>query len=376
MSTSGLLVAKRTFPVTAGVSTSAVSVGFRPKAVLAWWTRQSEYGSAPGNFGGIGFWSPTSAAAVAWGSAADSPTIQSAEVADETALLGLRADLAHVSLRGTLHETADGLDVRHDLEPDERWLVHLLALGGGSVHDTAVTWVDERRDPLGADTLVFRAGSGAAPGGEIERGHTIAFGAGAGGKACSAAMAASNGDAPGAVSGWQRSRVLHPAATGRHNGNGEATTPGAIASLTVDGCRARVGTLTSPRAPGSGRTRLGFAPAALVLFSWGFPADARVRSIGRLSLGAVTGQQRGAASWDDANVASPLTVSHVHSSDEAALLVPDTVGGGLHASAGDAAFDDRGFGLAWPRSDGKRRQVGFAALAAKPHAGRRPWYRR
>ena len=58
---------------------SIQGLGFRPVAVVAWWAGQSIPGTTRGNHGGIGFWTETGTAAVAWASAdGETATVDSA----------------------------------------------------------------------------------------------------------------------------------------------------------------------------------------------------------------------------------------------------------------------------------------------------------
>jgi hypothetical protein len=182
---------------------------------------------------------------------------------------------------------------------------------------------------------------------------TIGLGAIAAGGRAAAGYTVPDDGPPGAVVGSQRRGV---AAVG-------APAP-RFAYLALTGVRAKVGADESTAGPGRKRTRVGFRPEGLLLFSWGLGASKSPKGIGRLCLGAASGEASGCTSWDDRNVSAPETCTHVASSDERALLVTDTQTGGLHAEAERAGFDERGFTLDWRRSDRGRREFLYVALGA------------
>jgi hypothetical protein len=140
--------------------------------------------------------------------------------------------------------------------------------------------------------------------------------------------------------------------------------------LALAGVRCKVGATRSTAAPGSRRTRVGFRPRALVAFSWGLGARPEPTDICRLCIGAAAGGVIGCAGWDDRDVPAATTATHVCSSEEHLVVVTNTQTGGIHAHARLESFDERGFTLAWDRSDGYEREVMYVALGPKR---RLPW---
>jgi hypothetical protein len=146
---------------------------------------------------------------------------------------------------------------------------------------------------------------------------------------------------------------------------GDMSELGSVLCLAVKGGRYKVGADVSPKTPGTKRTAgVGFRPSALLAFSWGLAPSAEAKEVGRLSVGAATASGCGCASWDEEHRTAPPTKAHVHSTDEALILVPNTRTGGVHASAALSKLDDDGFTLDWQRSDGSPRQFVFVAFGS------------
>jgi hypothetical protein len=138
-----------------------------------------------------------------------------------------------------------------------------------------------------------------------------------------------------------------------------------VICLALKGGRYKIGTDVSPKAPGTRRTRrLGFRPSALLAFSWGLRPSQEAKDVGRLCFGAAASRAQGCATWDDEHRAAPPTKTHVHSTDEALVLVPDTQTGGVHAAAGIGAVDPDSFTLEWARSDGPAREFVYVAFGS------------
>ena len=140
---------------------------------------------------------------------------------------------------------------------------------------------------------------------------------------------------------------------------------GSVMCLAVKGGRYKIGADVSPKVPGTRRTaRVGFRPSALLAFSWGLAPSTEGKPIGRLSVGAAASSASGCATWDEEHKTAPPTKAHVHSADEALILVSNTLTGGIHASAGVRKVDSDGFTLDWQRSDGFPRQFVYVAFGS------------
>jgi hypothetical protein len=268
----------------------------------------------------------------------------------------------------------DGVILRWTTPPAESWTVHYLALGE-PVSASRAGWLSpgEALDPASADLVLLVPG----PSEEEEGGLLVGIGAATRDRQAVAAYAARTGDKPGTVVAAQRHDA---AAVAFDPGSDFASlgrlTPGytlewdrtpaarRFAYLAITGVRAKVGTAQSPTRPDTRRTRVGFRPEALLAFTWGSLARDRPARIGRMSLGTAVSDTSTCASWDDCNVETEETRTHAASSDDL-LLVADTQTGGIHAQAVVSALDDRGFTLDWHRSDGRRREFHYVALAGR-----------
>jgi hypothetical protein len=352
------------FNAAKGVLTTAVGaetisgLGFRPLAVVAWWSRQDGHGTEHGNRGGIGFWTAAECASVAWASEdAASPT-RTRHIAESAALLGLAGPGGDVAMRAGVDTfDVDGLTLRWATRPSETWVIHFLALGGASLRSAGVGWTSEAPTAGGVDAVLEGLRADLVLVLPVA-GPTIGIGAASRRGRAAAGYAARDGSAPGVVTGAQRSDAAIVSVDGQ---------PRRACYLALEGVRATVGIDSSPTRPGTKRTRAGFRPDALLLFSWGLAASHEPKAIGRLCLGGASGIESGCSSWDDRNVEAGETATHAHSSTEHALVVTDTQTGGIHARAKLVSVDERGFTLDWTESDGKSREFAYVTLT-----GRRP----
>lgn len=406
----GFGAAKGSFVTDGDVELQSIGdCGFRPRAVIAWWSRQTRHGTERANRGGMGFWTAEGSASVAWRSADEETSTRTGHVADAAALVGLGDAGEEIAMRAQVESLdASGFTLRWTTRPVEQWIIHFLALGGTSVGGSRVGWitldaslarVDMGLADLRPDLLLLVP----APLETSARTEDLTIGIGAVSARGQAAAGYScrDGAAPGVVIAAQRSDIavvaldaLKGVATagafrhGRLRWCGGEREAHRFCYLAVEGLRVKVGTDVSTAGPGARRTRVGFRPEALLLFSWGLAPSPQPRRIGRLCVGAASGPMSGCTSWDDRNVDAGHTCTHVASSVEHALLVTDTRTGGIHAHAELSSIDDQGFTLDWRRSDGGPRQFAYVALggrdtgsrvgrvlnliARSPRAGRRP----
>ena len=371
-------------------------VGFRPAAVVAWWTCQEEDGIALGNRGGAALWAANSCAALAWASDDGAVPTRTARVHDGAALLGLdRAD-GPVAMRAALAAfDEDGFTLAWEMLPTARWTVHYVALGGPAVTAARVGWVSSpvsagrqtvALDGIAPDLAIVLPGS-AAPRGTVVEGLSLGLGAAAGKGQAAAGFVSRTGADAGDVGGAQRTdaALLAVADRSRLAALGSVSLGGAgveidwattaaepieFAYLALEGVRARVGTHVSPTEPGARATRgVGFRPDALVLFSWGLHPSREPTDIGRLCVGGATSPSAsGCAGWDDRDTDARPANTHVCSSTGDVVVVTNTQTGGVHAAASLRSIDEDGFTLDWHTSDGFRREVVYVALG-----GREPW---
>lgn len=364
--------------------------GFRPRAVVAWWTCQTEHGVAAGNRGGLGFWTSRRAVAVGWSSEDGSPQVRASQVTADAALVGLSEDGFTLGLNGSLASLdTDGLTIVWTIAPTETWIVHFLALGGDALTGACAGWstidgaatesVLEDLEPAASLVLVAPALAGPRRDGAL-----VGLGAHSGSEQVACAYSVMSGATPGAVAGSQLhgASIILPrtdgttcsGALGERSGGPPridwSAPPGRahrVCHLTLEGIRAHVGVALSPTEPGKRRTRIGFRPDAILFFSWGLGAALETKRIGRVCVGAASAcDVVVCGGWDDRNTEESRTGTHVVSSANQVVVVTDTQTGRVHAAASVCEVGRRGFRLGWAASDGKTREVLFIALGAHP----------
>jgi hypothetical protein len=369
-------------------------LGFRPRAVVAWWTCQSGHGVAAGNRGGLGFWTSSGAVSVGWSSEDGAPEVRASQVTADAALVGFSADGTTLGLTGSLASLdADGLTIAWTIAPTETWIVHFLALGGDGLTDAraGLSTVDgaatqSALDSLETDASLVLVAPARGGSDDVSRdGSIVGLGARSFSQQVACAYSVQSGATPGDVAGAQRHGVSivlpeldRATCSGVLGGRFGAATiqwsdpPGRahrVCHLTLEGIRVHVGVALSPTEPGKRRTRIGFRPDAILFFSWGLGAAQETKRIGRLCVGAASARDvLVCGGWDDRNAEDSRTGTHVVSSTDEVLVVTDTQSGGVHAAASVCEIGRRGFRLAWAASDGKTREVLFIALGAHTQA--------
>jgi len=304
-------------------------IGFRPRALVLWWSLQEDLATAPGNRGGIGIAAEGSEeAAAAW--AADdaaSPGVLS-RWTGTTALLGFDLPRAPATaFSGRIVWTERGFALDYAGSTGGIWHVHYFALGGSDVRHAAVRRLAlERSGPSAVrglgfrpDFLLFLPGAGGTVS-EPEDGLVHAVGAATGPDAqAAAAFTASVDGTRTSVGGAQRADAV--VALPDLAGSGEldafarlvsldpdgftlettlrGSTPRPLACLALAGGRYAVGTEAGPRAPEHSVTRgVGFEPSGLLVFTWGLEASGAVKDIGRLCLGGASASTEvGCLTW-------------------------------------------------------------------------------
>lgn len=392
--------AKGVFVATGDERQQIEGLGFEPRALILWWALQTGEGVERGNRGGLGFSARGSrSAAVAWASDDQAAPTRTARWGEEAALVGLDDAAARApALRAELScFHPDGFALEWSVRPASAWTVHYLALGGDDLTGSRVGWLTTPVSPgrqrvagvgLRPD-VVLVAPTGLEHLATPTRGLSAGIGAaGARRRQAGVGFASRDGAEAGDVAGGQRGDAAVVAVSGRDEFAALATvasldpdgltidwadvwaTPRRIPYLALAGVRCMVGTDFSPSSPGAGRTRVGFRPQALLLFTWGLGASSQPTDIGRLSIGGASSPgASGCASWDDRDVEARPTSTHVCSSTGDVIVVTNTQTGGVHAAASLRSLDSDGFTLDWSRSDGLRRQFVYVALAAPGRPG-------
>jgi hypothetical protein len=369
-------------------------LGFRPCALLLWWSAQADWGSAPGNRGGVGLAAGSGQSAIAWASDDGAESIRASRWLEDVAILGFEAASADgPDVRGQIGAfDEDGFVVNWHTRPRTPWLVHYLALGGSDLREAAVCRFAaaqtglQRVDGLKFEPdFVLLVPSGVEKPGIRAAGTLLSLGVATDESAQAAGAFLSTGTGTGAqsrssqrtgnvaalpFSGTSESAAFGTLVSTDPDGftlewSRDAEDLGSVMCLAVKGGRYKIGADVSPKAPGTRRTGgVGFRPSALLVFSWGLAPSTEAKEVGRLCVGAAVSSACGCASWDEDHRTAPPTKAHVHSTDDALILVPDTRTGGVHASAGVRKLDSDGFTLDWQQSDGFARQFVYVAFGS------------
>jgi hypothetical protein len=366
-------------------------LGFEPKAVVLWWTRQSDEGVVKGNEGGIGFWAPgSSGVATGWTSANGVSRSRAYSAHGHSVVIcptGTSTNRCPEGRIGSVHE--DGFVFAWVVPPDTRIMCHFLALGGEAIHAQTGSLtlpegggrVDVPLRDIRPD-VIFVCPAGATAGAAV--GSLAGFGASDGRRQAATSYSVADGALPGRVATAQRTDAVLVLAAHERKLLGRARLRTSrrpsldwvpaervgcdLLYLAVTGLRCRVGATEAPPARSTRRVRrLGFRPCALVFSTWGLAPSRDAKRIGRLALGAVSTEPSRSvcASWDDRPINAPETATHARSSATEAVVVADSRTGGVHAAASVDSVDDDGFTLAWTVSDTPRRQVLYVALGAR-----------
>jgi len=395
-------VAKGLFRVDAGVSRGRrhiEEIGFRPRALLLWWSLQTGLGTATGNRGGIGVTAGSSeAASAAWAADDVTPGVLS-RWNGNTALLGFDGPLATgPALSGSASWTDDGFVLEQGEDTVGTWQVHYLALGGADLRHAAVRPCSLERSGQAAvgglgfrpDFLLFLPGAGGNLS-EPESGLVHAVGAASAVEAqVSAAFTASVHDSRISVSGTQRAGAVVALADPTDSAKLTAyarvvsldsdgftlearlrdSAPLPLACLALGGGQYAVRQAAAPRTPKRTVSRgIGFEPSGLLAFTWGLEASADVKDIGRLCLGAASARlDAGCLTWAMRNRRAWPPEPRVRSTTESLMEVLDTRSGSLHARASLESVRLDRFTLEWHVADGFRRAFAYVAFgpAARP----------
>jgi hypothetical protein len=383
-------------------------LSFRPRALVVWWSLETDPVTALGNCGGMGIAAEGSGqAALAW--AADDRLAAGVlgRWSSDSAFLGCSDPGGASRVRGVIRTVEHGFVLEYNGRSDGVWDVHYLALGGTDLRSAAVRSVQLERagehsvGGLGfkPDFLLFLPGAGApafpfeaglAPGigvttepaqqaaagfgARVDRTDTLARGALRG----DAVVALPEPDDSGAYAFLAHVVSLDPdgftLATTR-----EPARPLPLACLALAGGQYAAGVAAAAqRRPRRAKQKVGFEPAGLLLFSSGLDAVPRVRDIGRLCVGGVSANGGGCVSWSVRSRRAWPLEPRARSSTESVLEVVDTTSGDLHARAVLEAITPDGFRLEWPLADRHQRDYGYVAFGSevRPGTPRRPrlWF--
>ncbi len=187
-------------------------LGFAPKAVISWWSRQPGEGVEDGNRGGgIGFWTAVGGGvATCWASEHGTAPACTRSATGDSALLGLDGNSDIIGMRAEITALDDdGFTVEWRLVPSEPWLFHFLALGGSTLAARAGSLelpqsggrVAVPLDGLRSDALFLCPGTDSRA---ATAGMTVGLGATDRRRQVSASYASADGAPAGTVAGVQR----------------------------------------------------------------------------------------------------------------------------------------------------------------------------
>jgi len=387
----GLEVAKGIVRLEAGI-TPAERLDFRPRALVLWWCREQSAGCA----GGIGFATDGAGQASAAWVADDgmAPGVLSRWGAEAPLLFHEDPRAPDASYRAQIRLDGHGFSVDCDREPEYRWLVHYLALGGSDLRSAAVCdLVLDRTGRTAVSGLGFQPstaltllGAGSAVG--VPRsGLAVGFGVAARPSEQAASGFVAQADAGGTIArGAQCTDAV--AVLPACEPSGEMDVVSRLVSFDRDGFTLETTRLTSglpiavlalaggDYAVGMGSassktTAIGFRPAGALLFGTGLTATARPRDIGRLCLGGFSRDRSvGCVSWSTLRRGAWPPEPRSRSTTDAPFEVMDTTSGGLHAGSRLSTVGRRRFSLTWPIRDRFPRQFGYVAFGPERHRSR------
>lgn len=369
-------------------------LGFRPQALVLWWSRQPLAGAARGNRGGLGFAAASGGqSSVAWVSEDAATPTRAQRWLEGDAILGFdSADDRAPALRGRIVSfDEDGFTVGWLIRPSFPWLVNYLALGGDDLTHAAVLGLAASEFGLQAVTgigfepdCLMLVPTGIERPGETAAGVLASVGIATRTACASVAFSSSDGVPVATVRGAQRTDAvvaLPVPGTAEFGALGRlisldsdgftldwslsGSEPRWMVGLALKGGSFRLGAVVSPPQPRRQQAvDVGFRPSGLLVFSWGLESSREIKDIGRLCLGGASGPLiSGCSSWGDLRWAEPSS-THVRSTEDALLEVMDTRSGGLHAQAALEALDTEGFTLDWNIADSFRRQFVYLALGS------------
>lgn len=383
---------------------------FRPRAVLLWWAAETDPLTTCANRGGIGVAAHGSQeAASAW--AADDATGAGVfrRIGGDSAFLACSDPYGEPDLVGTIVDTVGGCRLGLRGRTPVAWNLHFVAIGGSEL---CAASVERATLPLAGgvaatslgfrpDFLLFIPDAGSAPP-STDSLLRASVGFAAGGRQATSAFEARVVDGatltrssfrndavvalPRSDDSWSYATLARLESLDEEGFTlscEEAAADGPpVAVLALAGGRYAVDIGAMPR---RGRPRrresIGFAPSGILTVTSGLEAMARVRDLGRLSLGGATRDGAlGCVSWSVRRHGLPPE-PRARSTSDAVIEVLDTTSGRLYARATRIRFGRRGFALDWSTRDKNPRDFAFAAMGSDSRTSgsyerRGPWSER
>ncbi len=386
---------------TATGNVNVTGVGFQPKAVIFYWTRQTAAGFSAAQLGGMGF-------------ATASPTIQNRGVAiasDDNAattntgrrrsatysIIFLSNGTPTLSGQGSVTTFgADGFTVNWNTAPGVNAIIHYIALGGTDITNAVagnftLTTGAGTQSVAGLgfqpDSVLFLSTLNEAvdtntAGSEMNVG--FADGTNQGGSAICGRDARTTTTHAGSLQRTDNALVsLNPGACtaidnlvavqsfdadGFTLNKTTATTAVVWNYIAIKGGRHKVGAFTQPTAGtppiSQATTGIGFQPVGLFLSSFNKAANTAAQVDGKLSLGgAQSSTARGAIWLENSNIIN----SDANMNTSATKIITMATTATVNSDADFTSFDADGFTLSWTtRSDATARQIVYWAIGNSP----------
>jgi hypothetical protein len=391
---SGFLVKKDNFTKITTTGSQSVTVGFQPKAVVFFWTRQSVEGLASGIQTGYGFASsPSNERGIAIASRDGQGTSQTARSQSQTYSIIILSDTSTINVVARAEVTSftsTGFTLNWQLNENRQDIIHYIALGGSDLTNAIAGSFTATTSPIPGSQSI--GGVGFKPDflmflsiDEVSYDTSPAIGKSSIGFASSpteeASIAVTLENGQGTSDSWVRQRtdssLNELSNTGADDMLADITsfdTDGFtiykssadqtdIHYLALKGGKYKVGSFSkspSTAVPvNQNVTGIGFKPSGLILASKNLPSNTNMESEGRISFGASDGIKEGATWFHDKDNLGTSDANQRTSNSKIAIHGNQAT---LNAEADLTSFNADGFALNWTTNNGVAEQIVYAAL--------------
>ena len=380
------------FKKTSTGNQSIAGVGFQPKALIFYWTRQAKPGFNATSSIGIGFVSGTSnERAISWteeDNAATSVTgLRVSEsraiilLSQSTPVLGAQAELASMD--------SDGFTLNWTDNDSQATLLNYVAIGGSGVDAWAGSFTASTTGATQATSTlnfkpdtVFFIPTVTTAFLDSNQSSTYTHGIGLASSPSELGtinVASANGDTTNAQ---KVSQQLTSASFNRNAPSGVQESLGSLSSMNPDGftftwsdnpsgeievfflaiggANMKVGSFDQPTVSGNQSvTGTGFKPSGVMFFSDNLPAQAGIVSTSTISIGAASASTTRGSIWAQGRAVDPSDSNMYVSRNKALTLANSNT---VNAEANVASFDNNGFTLNWNKIDSVQRQILYWAV--------------
>jgi hypothetical protein len=381
--------------ITATGAQTVTGVGFLPKAVIFWWTRQTSFGELASPSIGYGFATnyggPFQNRGVAFASDDNAGTSNTGRRRSETySIIILSSGTPVLAAQASVTAfNGDGFVLNWQTNEARADIIHYIALGGADLTNAkastfSLTASGGTQDVTGVgfqpDFAMFlwtftEAADTSTANGEVGMGFAVS-------STKRGALVTASGDGLGTTNTWQQQRtdactlLLNPAdgsqdarvdfsqflADGfRVNRNDAPASATPIFYLALKGGSYDVGSFNSPTSTGNQEIRtLGFQPALVMLATQGHSAGTGIGSTAELSLGAASSATNRGATWFEDTDNLGTSDNEMETLNTRIIQWRDRTGGGtftLRGSADFASVLSNGFRLSWSNVETNARQI-------------------